>query len=234
MAVKSALGDAGFTTWDAWSQSADNYNERAARDVWRSLNDGAIGPGTLVHIARSYGWQPDSQDLKTASLPILPKPILQTTIKERPPTYPYAMQLWQSADDEGDIASHAYAQRKGITHAAGAARVIASGSLIGKDADCLVVPMRTLQGALTGVECINPDGVKQTFGSKGVLILGNDLDKTLPQLIVEGWATAVAILNIYHWHACVYACFGKSMLDRIANEVAEKYPSRRVVIGGEA
>jgi putative DNA primase/helicase len=168
------------------------------------------------------------------------RPTNSVTDRSASTTRRYALELWMAANTANgfsngkQIGTHPYAIRKGIKGASGAARGVASGSLIGKDADCLVVPMRTLQGALTGVECINPDGVKQTFGNKGVLILGNDLDKTLPQLIVEGWATAVAILNIYHWHACVYACFGKSMLDRIANEVAKKYPSRRVVIGGEA
>jgi putative DNA primase/helicase len=226
MAVKSALGDAGFPVWDAWSQSADNYSERAARDVWRSVKNGGIGPGTLVHIARDHGWHPDKPALMMAPAKPAPPP--------RSSTQDYALQLWQAADDEGDIASQSYAVRKGIKHAAGAARGTASGSLIGRCADCLIIPMRTLDGDLTGVECINPEGVKQTFGNKGVLILGNDLDPALPQLVVEGWATAVAILNLYQWNACVYACFGKGMLERLAVEVATKYLDRQIVIGGES
>ncbi len=153
----------------------------------------------------------------------------------RAPTYPKAMQIWNAATWTDEYtASHPYAIRKGITHAAGAARGTATGKLIGQDADCIVVPMRTLEGELTGVECINLEGVKQTFGNKGVLILGNDLDPTLPQLVVEGWATAVAILNLYRWNACVYACFGKGMLSKLAAEVASKYPERQVIIAGES
>uniref|UniRef100_UPI000491DF60 PriCT-2 domain-containing protein n=1 Tax=Chitinilyticum litopenaei TaxID=1121276 RepID=UPI000491DF60 len=36
MAVKSELGEAGFNLWDDWSQSADNYQPKAARAVWKS------------------------------------------------------------------------------------------------------------------------------------------------------------------------------------------------------
>lgn len=228
MAVKAALGDAGFSVWDAWSQTAKNYSANAARDVWRSIKDGAVGTGTLVHLAREHGWQPN----KPTHLPHpRPKPLPAP----RSSTQDYAIRLWRAASrEDGYTAAHPYAIRKKIQHAAGAARGTASGRLIGRDADCIIVPLRTLEGDLIGVECINHEGVKQTFGRKGVLILGNDLDPGLPQLVVEGWATAAAILNLYHWNGCVYACFGKGMLDRLALDIATKYPNRRVVIAGES
>ena len=48
MAVKSELGDDGFALWDEWAQTADNYTERAARDVWRSIKPGGkITAGSL-------------------------------------------------------------------------------------------------------------------------------------------------------------------------------------------
>ena len=58
MAIKAEFGDEGFGTWDAWSQTAGNYEERAARDVWRSVRpDGGVTIATLMHLAREYGWQ---------------------------------------------------------------------------------------------------------------------------------------------------------------------------------
>jgi putative DNA primase/helicase len=42
MAVKAELGDAGFDIWDTWSQSADNYHEKDARDVWKSFHGGGV------------------------------------------------------------------------------------------------------------------------------------------------------------------------------------------------
>lgn len=61
MAVKSALGDAGFSVVDEWSKGAANYSARDTRDVWKSIKPGGIGPGTLFHIARQYGWKPDGR-----------------------------------------------------------------------------------------------------------------------------------------------------------------------------
>ena len=40
MAIKSELGDSGYSLWDYWSQSASNYQERAAQLVWRSFRSG--------------------------------------------------------------------------------------------------------------------------------------------------------------------------------------------------
>ena len=56
MAIKSGLGAEGFSFWDDWSQSAGNYSERAARDVWRSIKDGNVRIGTLFHLAKENGW----------------------------------------------------------------------------------------------------------------------------------------------------------------------------------
>ena len=58
MAVKSALGEAGFPLWCGWSQRASNYNERAAIATWGSFSDGAITIATLFSEARKAGWRP--------------------------------------------------------------------------------------------------------------------------------------------------------------------------------
>ena len=184
-------------------------------------------------VQRILGNQPSySAKLQTPLKPYTPiKP-------NNPPTREYALTLWRAcpASESWDaaVADHPYAIRKRIKHAAGARRSAASGRLIGRHADCLLIPQRTLQGELVGVECINPDGVKQSFGNKGVLILGNELDPKLPQLVCEGWATAVAMLNLYRWNAVVYVGFGKGMLEKLAVQIAERYPQRTVIIAGES
>lgn len=37
MAIKSKLGDTGFDVWETWSQQAESFNGRDARDVWKSI-----------------------------------------------------------------------------------------------------------------------------------------------------------------------------------------------------
>lgn len=56
MAIKSAYGDAGFDTWDSWSQSAGNYEQAAARATWKSIRaGGGIGIASLVMRAKEAG-----------------------------------------------------------------------------------------------------------------------------------------------------------------------------------
>lgn len=212
----------------SWSEGGDSFNPQDFHSTWRSIKaDGGITEKTLFGMARDAGWKPDSNiryEVKPRS----------TAPPQLSKTQSYAFDLLKASNnDDTYVSSHSYCQAKHIYHAAGAARGRASGRLIGQNSDCVLVPQRALEGALVGVECINPEGVKQSFGNKGVLILGNDLDPSLPQLIVEGWATAVAILTMYEWNACVYACFGKSMMNNLAIRIAHKYPERQIVIGGE-
>lgn len=62
MAIKSELGEHGFDTWDAWGQSADNYNATDAKTVWRSIRpDGKVGLGSLFHEAKQQGWKDDGR-----------------------------------------------------------------------------------------------------------------------------------------------------------------------------
>jgi hypothetical protein len=60
MAIKDGFGDEGFALWDAWSRQSGRYNERDARDVWRSLKaGGGITLGTLFHEAKARSWRDD-------------------------------------------------------------------------------------------------------------------------------------------------------------------------------
>ena len=81
----------------------------------------------------------------------------------------------------------------------------------------------------SGVECINADGVKQAFGRKGVLLLGNTINKTIPQYITEGWADAVATWR-YFGDVVVVAVFGIARLDSTAVELNRNDPSRESII----
>lgn len=153
------------------------------------------------------------------------------------PTRDYAFSLWPDSEpfeshDEA-VAQHPYAIKKRIQHAAGARRGRVTGRLVGQSADCLLIPQRTLQGELIGVECINPKGVKQTFGNKGILILGNDLDVTVPMLVLEGWASGAKWLDSRRWNACCVVSFGKGSADKTALALQAHYPNHFVLVGVE-
>jgi hypothetical protein len=214
MAIKVALGDAGFDIWDRWSQTAENYQERDARDVWKSFHGTGVGLGTLFYHARMSGWNPPH------------RPSVATSERERSSTKAYALELWLQARarcQDADITSHPYAIAKGIESAGGAGRTKASGRVIGKDADCIVIPIRDIQTErVQGVQCINANGGKQNFGSVSGngLLLGNTLDKRLPWFVCEGWASAYS--TVFHHQkgngVCAVA-FGKSNMQKLAYQI---------------
>ena len=56
MAIKTEFGDAGFDTWNAWSELSGLYDAAAAKSVWKSFRKGGVGIGTLVKAAKEAGW----------------------------------------------------------------------------------------------------------------------------------------------------------------------------------
>lgn len=151
-------------------------------------------------------------------------------------TRAYALDVWGRATrDDQHVASHPYASRKGLGHAYGAGRTRVSGRLVGRDTDCIVVPVRDLATEqVVAMQAISPEGEKQSFGAiRGFgLPLGNTLDPTLTRYVVEGWASGAALLKHFRGNACVFVAFGSSNMEHVAHRVAEIYGGT-VVIGGE-
>lgn len=158
-------------------------------------------------------------------------------------TSDYARQLWESVNRDDDVvAGHPYCQAKKIWWAAGAGRGRATGKLIGHDADCIVVPVRSPDGALVAVECLSEhrDGagkfLRQSFGpkSQGWLTLGNDMDPNLSRYVVEGWATGAKMLEHLGGNCTVFVAFGQGRLLAVAEEVERRYPGSEVIVCQEA
>lgn len=202
--------------------------------------------------AASFGcWKRELKGTWCASLPrtnepaqtSAPKPALkQCRIKpkaeaNRAPsrTQQYAAELWLACQFEDEIVgAHPYAVAKGIDWAAGAGRTTASGLRVGRNADCLIVPIRTeATGKVQAVQAINASGDKQTFGpiKGGCLVLGNTLDLSIPWYVAEGWASAVSV--VFHHHggnAVCAAAFGKSNLDPAAEILSRVFAPPEITI----
>ena len=146
-----------------------------------------------------------------------------------------ASRLWLSAQkDDASVGTHPYAARKGITWAAGAGRGPATGEVIGRDADSLIVPIGTdATGKVQGVVCINADGAKQTFGriTGGCLLLGNTLDRHIPWYVAESWGSAVSL--VFHHrkgNAVCAVAFGKNQLMSVAEMLNQRFDPREIVV----
>jgi len=171
MAVKNELGDAGFEVWDAWSRRADNYDQRAARDTWRSVKaHGGVTIATVIHMAREAGYKPDAQ----------PKTIdpeqarerrerreadARREAEERERANARAAQLAREIFDAAEPlqdASHPYLKARYIT-ATGNVRVGVYRRWLheaGGDVDvpgALIIPIRSPDRQITSLQAIFPD-----------------------------------------------------------------------------
>lgn len=132
-----------------------------------------------------------------------------------------ARDIWDNAGD--GVRHHPYAFRKRITEDFGARRGRGFGRVVGNGSDCIVVPMRSIEGNLVGVELINEDGQKQTFGHKGYLIIGNPESAKFIH-VTEGWATLWACQMICPKDFSGVVCFGKARMQECADFADATYP----------
>lgn len=235
MALHSEYGDSGYTLFHEWSKTAHNFSEHTVISKWQSFKHKpqgkGVGIGTLIHLAKEHGWH--------NGLPItenfVPSQIAPPPQNHTSDTSSYAVSLWEEARCE-DIAVtlHPYAEKKGIYNSGCAGRGTASGSMVGQQTDCIIIPIFNIKtDELQGVQCINPEGKKQTFGklSGGSLILGNTSDTSCEWYICEGWASAFSMV-FHHQHGkgvCAIS-FGKSNLDKVASFIAEVHAPQKISI----
>ena len=153
MALKSELGEAGFELFDAWSARGETYNAKAARDTWKSIKaGGAVGVGTLFHLAAQHGYKPS----EPASAPKPTPAEMQASAKARAERIArdigerearqreaaeLAAQRWAQASAEG---ASPYLVRKGVQGYG--VRYVPGGGLL--------VPMRNAAGELGNVQSI--------------------------------------------------------------------------------
>ena len=58
MAIKGALGDAGWPLFERWSGSSQKFEHKTTAQAWRSFAPQRIGAGTLYKLALDNGWHP--------------------------------------------------------------------------------------------------------------------------------------------------------------------------------
>ena len=58
MAIKGALGDAGWPLFERWSGNSQKFEPKTTAQAWRSFAPQRIGAGTLYKLALDNGWHP--------------------------------------------------------------------------------------------------------------------------------------------------------------------------------
>ncbi len=174
-----------------------------------------------------------------------PGPVVDGLQPESPKT-DYARRIWLEAADDAPVWEHHYTIQKRLLKpgwSAGARRGTVSGRVVGRYADCIVVPVRDLATfEVVAAQAINPQGKKQTFGPvKGHAFAigaapspGKHIDPLIPVFVVEGWADAVAMFIDQGGKACVLAGMGLNNLQAVAKAAADAWQPTKITIVEDA
>ena len=233
-AIKSELGEAGFSLWDAWSRQSDRYREASARATWRALRptgrDGrAITVGSLYHLAKDYGWlgeaparhQPSAEEKRQRAEARRREAEERNRREAAAAAKAEAMLMEAEYVDprprnghrNADVPSaHPYLVAKGFAQQGG---LVLDGNLL--------VPMRHYRDyhRLQSVQMIGPDGSKKfpsgSKASEAVYKIGKGAER----YYCEGYATALsvraALRHLYRdRHSEVWVCFSAGNIPNVA------------------
>lgn len=213
MAIKSELPEAqAFELWNEWSARGATYDERSARDTWRSIKGGgATTIGTLFGIAKDHGYKLPAADAPVA--PLTPEQAAAAQAQAEQAAQAErarraadearwrqraekaardSCELWAEASEEG-AADAPYPVRKGV--GAHGVRVLAGGMLL--------VPLRDDAGQMLGLQRIA--GAKRPAGwdsdkrfmpgqrKKGLFHLIGQIEGAAALLLAEGYATSASL-----------------------------------------
>ena len=254
-ALKQGFGNEGFEIWDAWSRTAANYDERAARTTWRSVSgSGGKTLATLFWRAREHGFDlrrthyPDQMTAVPApSADVLARREREAAQREdrHAAVAREAASIWEWARPVGP--AHPYLERKHLEpvdmlreldalelHALlGYAPASREKPLTGR---VLIVPV--WNGAISTLELIDEHGRKSSLAGgakKGGYWMTEPTRVPASEppliLIAEGMATALSAARATDWFAV--AALSSGNLDVVARSLRERYPDADLVVLGE-
>ena len=251
MAIKSELGEEGFEIWDDWSRQADNYERRAARDVWRSIGaSGKITIATMFHRARSHGWRDDSipapEELAERRRNSQAHPASEEAqiSQQRARTEKLAEAIWSIAVPT--TPDHPYLSRKQVLPVGCIREIDAqrTASILGYAPTCrgepledrlLTIPVK-VRDRLSTLELIDGAGRKAALAGRGTEAGGYWAAQPLPDgtgvgltlLLGEGVATVLSATQATN-HLGI-AALSNSNLVNVAEYMRERFPAAQIVV----
>ena len=246
MAVKSELGDGGFTVWNDWSRQSDKYNSKDARDTWKSVKrHGGIGIGTLIGEAQLFGFSLNDNERTPISAEEIQARKQRREEEERKEQQlraermaqaaAQANTIWESATElEGD--EHPYLKRK---------LVKSFGLRIGRFRNqdgALLVPIRNIDGQITSLQAIFQNENPQLGRDRDYLpggqkrgcfhVIGNKPTGANPVIVIcEGYSTGASIHMATGY--CVVVAFDAGNVPTVAKLMRQQFGRATIVVAAD-
>ncbi len=215
-------GDYAFDLWDEWSQRSDRYDKKVMNTTWRSLRTTTdVTPGSIIHLARGYGWRPD-EDAEPQTW--IPDPAVErerTRLRqERRENAQKARKLAHYITENSVHSKHPYLSHKGFPNRNG---------LVYKD-DLLVVPAyNTHKGhrlQLSSVQMIDGEGNKKYLKHGNMHYCFHRLGRGREHWICEGYVTGLSLhlaLQEMYRNPSVWVAFSAHNLWQVAELTTLKH-----------
>lgn len=253
MALKSEFNDAGFSIWDDWSRSAENYSQNDAMIVWRGIKSGGgVGIGSLFHLARENGWR---DDVTYTAATMTPEQIeqrrqarMQATAQaeaeiqqEQAQAAKWAATIWQQAQP---VQSNPYLERKQVSPTSTLRQIDVAivNEFIGYrlkskgeelEGDVLVVPMRKAGSTgLCSLEFIDGTGRKTALAGRGTKSGAYWATERLdsPAILLAGEGVATVLSASQDAQLPGVAALSCGNLKSVAVAMREQYPNAKIIM----
>lgn len=246
MAVKSELGDGGFTVWNDWSRQSDKYNSKDARDTWKSVKrHGGIGIGTLIGEAQHFGFSLNDAERTPLSAEEIEarkrkreaeeKAEQQRRAERMAQAAAQANTIWESATELDDD-EHPYLKRK---------LVKSFGLRIGRFRNqdgALLVPIRNIDGQITSLQAIFQNENPQLGRDRDYLpggqkrgcfhVIGNKPTGSNPVIVIcEGYSTGASIHMATGY--CVVVAFDAGNVPNVAKLMRQQFGRATIVVAAD-
>jgi putative DNA primase/helicase len=223
-----------FEAFDKWSSGGTKYDPDEARKAWNSFGPGKIGPGTLFHYARRYGWS-DTFIEAEDEFDVIEPPSGKILPKNNPEA------LWDEFDEAE--ANHPYiVSKKGVPEGLKVVPLDHELKINGINmAGALAVPCRTPQGYISSLQFITPTetakklrraGKPTKLNLPGHSLIGwfslGDLHEAKRVYVVEGIGQSWAIHSVTS--DPVVSSFGSGRTKNVAQQLRSLYEDTEIVI----
>lgn len=232
MCVKSEFGENGFDLWDQWSQTAGNYNEKAAISTWKSISiSGKTTIGTLFYEAEKNGWSRGASNY--VAYHFTPEAIAAREAQKQADVLEEAARHARGSARAKDVYATSAPILSGSTHPYLAKKKVApegdvriAGPSSGKNSGCLFVPARNAKDEIVAGQYIPEVGEKKAvfecpLNSAGAFFTIPGKKDPGIIAIVEGYATGLTVHEAKGWTVAV--TFTSVNMPKAALEVKNKF-----------
>ena len=239
-ALNGEFGDGAYSLFDEWSATAANYHKSDAQSTWKSCSRRNCSAGTLIHIAKAYGWHPKRQQ------PLSSEACLQLASErtKREADRKARAEAQEQAYNEAATRAERILQqatRDASEHPYVVIKAIRPHGVKANERDLLVIPIYSaLNGHLQTVQFIDRDGNKKmltggrcTNGCFPFSDVPNFWANASNRLgIAEGCATGATLAESLP-SVAMFAAFSASNLAYVARALRARYPDAEITVFGD-